>query len=229
MPSATLPSILARWPGELYVKALDGVDWMARFDRSPLAVDGVTPSRWGWREMGWTPWTVPTAIHPAREGALAGRLAREAGAVILDLEPYAGFWRGTAADADAFLAAYRAETEAPLRISLDHRRLRDGFPYPALMEAAVDFLPQAYWTDFRRPWAAVLSEAGAALAPYGKPVEYVLPGNAEPPDFAAAIEWCAERGAATSAWVWQTIRPENWPTMVPATPTLKELETTPVA
>ncbi len=140
---------------------------MARFDRGALAVDKVAPSQWSWREMGWMPWTVPTAIDPRREGALAGRLASEAGAVILDLEPYAGFWRGTPADADAFLAAYRAETNAPLRISLDHRRLRDGFPYPAFINAAAGFLPQVYWTDFRRSWSEVLEEAEAALAPFG--------------------------------------------------------------
>jgi hypothetical protein len=153
---------------------------------------------------------VPTAVDPAREGALAARLAAEAGSVILDLEPYAGFWRGSAADADAFLAAYTAETDAPLRISLDHRRLRDGFPYQAFMDAAVDFLPQVHWTTFQRPWAAVLAEAEAALAPYNKPIEYVLPGDAVPADFAAALDWCAARGASVSAWVWQTIRPENW-------------------
>jgi hypothetical protein len=213
VPGATLATIRERWLGPIYVKALDGIDWMTRFDRSPLAVDGVTPSRWSWRELGWVPWTVPTAVDPAREGALAGRLAREAGTVILDLEPYAGFWRGTAADADVFLAAYREQTDAPLRISLDHRRLRDGFPYPALMDAAVDFLPQVYWTTFRRPWAAVLAEAEAALAPYRKPIEYVLPGDAAPSDFAAAIEWCTERGTRASAWVWQTIRAENWTVM----------------
>jgi len=186
---------------------------MARFDGSPLAVDGVSPSHWSWREMGWTPWTVPTAADASREGALAGQLARAAGSVILDLEPYAGFWRGTAHDADAFIAAYRQETDAPLRISLDHRRVGEGFPYPSFMDAAADLLPQVYWTDFRRSWAAVLEEAEAVLTPYGKPIEYVLPGNAQPADFAAALAWCIERGANASIWVWQTIRAENWPAL----------------
>lgn len=195
------------------MKALDGLDWMARFDRGALAVDGANPSRWTWRERGWTPWTVSTAISPAEEGALTGQLANEAGEVILDLEPYAGFWRGTPGDADAFLAAYRAEADAPFRISIDHRRLRDGFPYPAFIEAAAGFLPQVYWTDFRRPWSEVLVEAEAALRPYGKQIEYVLPGNAEPADFAAAVAWCIERGVNASIWVWQTIRAENWPVL----------------
>jgi hypothetical protein len=195
----------------VYVKALDGLDWMALFDRSPLAVNGISPSQWSWRQLGWVPWTVPTAVDPRREGALAGQLADAAGSVILDLEPYAGFWRGTAADADAFIAAYRQQTDAPLRISLDHRRVGEGFPYPSLMDAAADFLPQVYWTDFRRSWSAVLEEAEAVLAPYGKPIEYVLPGNAEPADFAKALAWCVARAANASIWVWQTIRAENWP------------------
>jgi hypothetical protein len=55
VPGASLPAIRDRWPGAACVKALDGVDWMARFDRSPLAVAGVTPSNWSWRELGWIP------------------------------------------------------------------------------------------------------------------------------------------------------------------------------
>jgi len=186
---------------------------MATFDASALAVRdaGGAARHWTWKQLGWIPWTVPRGREPGREGALTGRLAREAGQVILDLEPYRGFWQGTEADARRFLAAYSAETSAPIQICLDHRRLQDGFPYPVFSEAAVAFLPQVYWTDFRRTWREVLEEAESALGGYERPIEYVLPGNADPADFEAALAWCAERGARASVWVWQTIRAENWP------------------
>lgn len=188
---------------------------MAAYDRSPLAVDwpGGRRGAWTWRERpDWSGWTVPTAEAPAEEGRLSGELAARAGGVILDIEPYRGFWRSdSVGEAEAFLRAYRQVTEAPIRVSLDQRRLRDGFPHRPFMEAAADFLPQVYWTDFGRPWREVLEEARSLLKPFGKPIEYVLPGNAESSDIGAAVSWCAEQGAAASIWVWQTVRPENWP------------------
>ncbi len=209
----TVDAITTAWPGTVYVKALDGVDWMAEFDTSPLAVQNVkgTPPYWTWKERGWVPWTVPRGGDPVREGQLTGQLAEAAGGVILDLEPYKGYWEGTEWGAEHFVDAYFAETQVLPRICLDHRRLRDGFPYDPFLERVAGLLPQVYWTDFQRPWREVLEEAEAVLTPLHRPIEYVLPGNARTEDLQSARAWCTAHGAPASLWVWQTIQPENWP------------------
>jgi DNA-binding CsgD family transcriptional regulator len=213
LPNPTVEAITTAWTGPVYVKALDGVDWMARFDTSPLAVQSMqgAPPYWSWKERGWVPWTVPRGGDPVREGQLTGQLAEAAGNVILDLEPYKGFWEGTEWGAEHFVDAYFAETQVLPQICLDHRRLRDGFPYDTFLERVAGLLPQVYWTDFQRPWLEVLEEAAAVLAPLQRPIEYVLPGNARAADLQAARAWCTARGAPASLWVWQTILPENWP------------------
>src|SRR5579862_453271 len=110
-----LGAVSARWSGVAYVKALDGVDWMNQFDQSPLAIHDPSgsPPAWTWSTQDWVPWTVPRGLDPAAEGELTGAIAEVAGGVILDLEPYPGFWAGDEAAAAGFLAAYTAQTAAP--------------------------------------------------------------------------------------------------------------------
>ena len=208
----SLEQLRAHWPGPIYLKALDAVSWMWEFDPSPFAVSGPSGANGVWTWSGLAPilpWTVPTGISDGDdEGAFTADLANEAGRVILDLEPYDHFWRGDRVDAERFVDAYRNRCPQPFWVSLDYRRL--PFPLPVFHELTERYLPQCYWTTFQRPWLEVLEEAEARLTPYGKPVDYVLPGDANPEDLSAAIDWCTARGADASIWVWQTIHPENW-------------------
>ena len=211
-PNHALEGIARDWPGPLYVKALDGITYMAAFDPGRGA-DG-PPGRdgaWTWDQLHASPWIVPTAQAPASEGGLAAAIAQAAGSVILDLEPYEHFWHGNRRDEQAWITVYSQITDAPVAISLDHRRLAGfGFPGPGFLGLATRILPQCYWTTFQRPWLEVLQEARENCAPIERPIEYVLPGDSEPQDLQDAIGWCHDQGADFSVWVWQTIRPENW-------------------
>jgi hypothetical protein len=206
-------SLKQRWPGVIYVKALDGLQWMASCDRSPLAVRhawGRLPY-WTWRERGWQPWTVPRGIDADREGRLTGQLAEEAGSVILDLSAPGETQLGNAARAARFLRGYGEETAVPWQVRIDPGRLAEGFPPAGFLTGAAKLLLQVAWPVDSPAWEEALRAAEAAAQPCGKAREYVLPGEAEPETLRAAVAWCRARGAPVSLWAWGCLRPENWP------------------
>ncbi len=206
-------SLKQRWPGVIYVKALDGLQWMDTCDRSPLAVRhpwGRLPY-WTWTERHWQPWTVPRGGEAYQEGRVTGQLAEAAGSVILDLSSPKGTMLGSAVVAGQFLQGYRAETAVPWQVRLDPMQLAQGFPPPDFLTGATKLLLQVAWPSDPDRWQEVLEAAEEAVHPWGKPVEYVLPGDADPATLQAAVRWCAAHGRSCSLWAWSTIRAENWP------------------
>ena len=190
-----------RWPGPVYQKVIDGPNWMDEFDEDYRAASHFVPF-----SSDDVIWTVPTGVQPSLEGEMTQALG--AGRVILDLEPYPGFWQQDRNAADKFLAS----CTRPFDISIDHRRL-PGFPFTSFIQRADKILPQVYWTTFQRPWKSVLDEARGAIWGIGaedRNMEFILPGDADPDDFSDAATWCRDRGIDYSVWVWQNIREENW-------------------
>src|SRR3990167_5242847 len=195
----SLEEIHAKFNGPIYVKAVDATQQMAAFDRSELAVGRGT---WDYPTENIIPWVVPTGVSPMTEARLA---CNEYEQVIVDLEPYDHFWNGSLVDQVLYCQGFTSD----MALSLDYRRL-PGFPSHSFINKASRFLPQCYWTSFQRPWQDVLEECKAKLEVYGKPIEYVIPGDAEPDDFSAALSWIDNKGSDASVWVWQHIRDENW-------------------
>lgn len=208
-------AIMDRWPGEVYVKALDGPALMDNFDSNRLAVS----STWGgggWQfDKLWVPWTVPICRNVGMaevEGQLSAELLTRSGRIILDLEPYEGFYRGGDAETAAFMREL-LKGDGQIDLSVDYRRLADGFPPEVFINHSTRMLPQCYWTTFRRPWQTVLEEAYQAMAwlEYLPPeMEFVLPADASLEDLEAAIQWCEQHSAKWSIWLWQTMDNNKW-------------------
>lgn len=211
IPERNLPEILDRWDGSLYVKSLEGTRWMCDVDRSPFAVwhqAGAEP-QWNWRERGWIPWVAPEGRDPWSEGGLAGQLAHEAGAVVVDLRDWPHVCDPRELNAQRFLRTYAQETSVRPRIAVDLDSFMRGYS-PSFVEAADCVLTHL---DNRtlEAWRWLIGRARTRLDALDKRLEAVMPGDADADQLGRTLAWCQERGLRVSLRSWQTINAENWP------------------
>ena len=136
----------------LVAKAMDGLNWIGSWDPGNInyaaewksiaasaAADGVT----------LVPWVVPHGQDPAGEAAAHGALGP---ALMIDLEPYPGFWTGPNAYIPLYLQTLRAVGVTELHVSIDPRATAIAAIGGAAVLDGVDGLhPQVYWTDFQQP------------------------------------------------------------------------------
>ncbi|HZQ35763.1 MAG TPA: hypothetical protein VFD32_07510 [Dehalococcoidia bacterium] len=162
--------------GVLLVKAMDGRRWMSDFDNAPAAIYGPKALR-GLQQLGAAqgcsvvPWVVAHGRDDAPAHAALGQT------LVVDLEPYPGFWTDATDGVPLYLAALRAGGVREIYVSVDPRP-------PALAALAVAgwaaqttaILPQCYWTDFGLAAEICLGQI-AACARLDVPVVPVLPGD----------------------------------------------------
>jgi hypothetical protein len=183
------------------VKALDQDAWMASFDHDPLAIGSLAALRQRQAEglaagIDIVPWVVPA--HPQNAAVHASCGPR----LVVDAEPYAGFWQETPQAFVSYLQQLRAGGVSELAVSLDARRSAElalGVDGWAQLVGAL--LPQLYWTSFQQP-APVVLPLLQQLAGYGVPVVPVLPYDG------AAADQAPERSATVGDFqmVWATAR-----------------------
>lgn len=199
-------TLVPRGIGRVYVKALDGAAWMAEVYAHPLAPASAeqlaeTVGRFRAAGLALVPWVVPR--RSAAEAAAHLACGQAAGGLVVDYEHgYAGFWQGGLAEAGRYMDRLRAAVAAEglwVGVAPDPRQV--GRDYPAgLLGGLSAILPQAYWTDFGRPWRAVLEEADGRSRGLG-PVEPILPYDAAAAELQAALAWCVGQGyGAASLW-----------------------------
>jgi hypothetical protein len=97
--------------------------------------------------------------------------------LVVDLEPYPGFWADSADGVPAYLAGLRAGGVREIYVSLDPRPqalAALGAASWAAQTAAL--LPQCYWTDFGVAAESCLAQI-VACARLSAPVVPVLPGD----------------------------------------------------
>jgi hypothetical protein len=173
-------------------------------------------NHWNWQEANIVPWWNLTGWNPTGAARMCGETIVQAGRLILDLEPYDNgpgpdHWVKGEAEASTFQSIFNSyRADLPFDITLDYRRIPDGFPYRWWLDQCDRILPQVYWTTFQRSWRSVLEEAARLLDPLGHEIEWVLPGNASAHDLADSLDWIKERGEHASIWLWQTLTHENW-------------------
>ncbi|KAB2862123.1 MAG: hypothetical protein F9K46_07480, partial [Anaerolineae bacterium] len=90
---------------QVWVKTSDGDDWMSTFDTNPsMAIAGpASIARWVQvleaNGMGFHAWCVPKGVNIEAETDLIIQACQVPGvrSMVLDVEPYAGFWQGGSA------------------------------------------------------------------------------------------------------------------------------------
>lgn len=174
------------------VKAMDQDAWMGQFDRDPLAIASLVVLRQRQQEaaaagIDLVPWVVPgNTANTALHAACGPRL-------VVDAEPYAGFWQDTPQAFQSYLQQLRAGGVSELVVSIDARRSAEVALGVDTWAHLVDaLLPQLYWTSFQQP-AAVVVPLLQQLQGYGVPIVPVLPADGAAADLAAV--WTAAQAS----------------------------------
>lgn len=189
-----LDNIRVRTPNvkQIWVKITDGPQWMGEYDESDLAIRG--PSRVDeWvracqaKGMEFHAWCVPHGLDIERETAIISQACKRpgVGSLVLDIEPYAGYWKGGAENVRPFMLALRRELGARFHIgiSVDPRKHHRHTIFPDEWYPFIDSLhPQLYWKTFRVTPAEVLENVYAVWGDYGRPIFPVFQGAAALPE-----------------------------------------------
>jgi murein DD-endopeptidase MepM/ murein hydrolase activator NlpD len=171
---------------QLFIKTSEGTSWQGEFDSKPnLAVNGPEDlTRWGEvlqrYGIALNAWCVPRGIGSIQEEA---RVMIETcnhpmvNSLILDVEPYQGYWDGTQAQIRELMIAVRRGIPADFHIglSVDPRPWHYASIYPESWKPFVNSLhPQVYWVDFSSTPEASLQQMYETWLQYGVPVVPLL-------------------------------------------------------
>ena len=171
----------------IIVKVAHGHTWEGpKNSIHPLAIHGPDDvARWASRlaahSLDLHIWATPVGADPQREAMIVAQAANAPGvkSVILDVEPYDGFWQGDAAAAERYMTTLVCSVSHDLHIgmSVDSRnvgKLR-AIHFDTWKASGIDSLhPQVYWHDFGLPFGIALHECTETLAGTGLPIYPVL-------------------------------------------------------
>jgi LysM repeat protein len=167
----------------LLLKTHDGLEWMSKYDKSPFAVSG--PDQAGvlsrYYEAAGVPfhaWAVVHGMDPIKEAQMAASIiGAGARSIYLDVEPHAGFWRGSPADAEAFGREFRRlQPNAKVVLSIDPRPwMLPRLPMKEFASWANEIAPQNYWRTFNtQANYDRFNETGFPVPPEGVTPEFLL-------------------------------------------------------
>jgi LysM repeat protein len=167
----------------ILLKTHDGVTWMAEYDTSKYAVTGqpqvqVLANYFEGAGVPFHAWCVLHGTDPIEEARMAAAvLLSGARSLFLDVEPHAGFWRGTKQDAIRFgQELRRLAPDKEVHLSIDARPwLRDAIPLQEFAGFINSIAPQQYWRTFDTPANhEKYRAAGHAVPPDGLTPEFLL-------------------------------------------------------
>jgi len=156
------------------------------------------------------PWCVPKGLLPEPEASVAIKVLDVTKALILDVEPYQWFWTGPFSNLHPYMQAIRrAHPDAWIGLSFDPRYGQYG-PHYVNKYADIHFeewlpyvdalLPQDYWETFGVDAHWEIEHTNAKLEQYNKEIIHVIPGHADPVDFANAVRVILARDNRFSIW-----------------------------
>ena len=196
---------------QIWVKTSDGSNWMGDFDRSTMAIDGVAAvDRWvsvlEANGLEFHAWCVPQGLDIARETALIAAVCKRPGvkSMILDVEPYAGFWQGGKDGVRPYMLALRRQIGGSYHVgmSIDPRPWHYDSVFPEEWLPFINSIhPQSYWFTFRDTPEQTLQQTYDTWGGYGKPIIPALQGDAALIDMEAAHTLATQRyGASGLSW-----------------------------
>src|SRR5262249_32758396 len=114
---------------------------------------------------------------------------------------YDGFWERSEEEATQYFDQLRAAIGPNVWIAVAPDARQIGRDYSAAVIGGLSaYLPQNYWTDFKRPWESVMQSGCGQCQPLGR-VEPVLPSTATVDDVRACVLWAEAQGfGSVSLW-----------------------------
>jgi hypothetical protein len=212
------------------LKSHDGLTWMSRFDSHPQAVAGPTQlaalkDMYEAQGIYFHAWCVPHGTAPETEAVLAGHVLGVTNILILDVEPYDGFWRGAWENLHPYMEAIRnAFPNAHIGLSFDPRPEIDSrADHIHLAEWAgygIDsYWPQVYWSDFGRPGEGysqdemvdLLNRNRELLGRFSGEYVWTIPGNDPNSErFEFGCNYALSLGGRLSVWQRGSTSRANW-------------------
>ena len=198
----------------LFVKTTDGTEWMGTYDTNQhMAINGTASIR-RWAQvlnaegLEFHAWCVPQGQNVFDEVDLIVQTCLVEGveSMILDVEPYAGFWQGGKDNITPFMQRLRRGVggDFHLGLSVDPRRHHYDSVFPSEWRPYVNSLhPQVYWDLFERDYDEVLDEVYATWSGYGLPIFPVLQGNAPLSEMISAREYSINHFKAKGLSWWR--------------------------
>jgi len=174
---------------QLWVKTSDGIYWQGRFDSGSMAVNGPSDlTRWGTalaaHGIELHAWCVPQGLDIERETAVIAEACNHPAvkSMILDVEPYAGFWQGGREAVRPFMVQLRqrvSNLRFHIGMSMDPRPWHYASIFPDEWFPFIESLhPQCYWATFRRSPEETLQMMIDTWGSYGRPIYAALQGDA---------------------------------------------------
>lgn len=200
-----------------------GAQWMGYWDtKRNLAVDGpASIDRWvsGMGQFGLEVhvWAVPRSGNMEAETNLIIQACQRPGvkSLILDVEPYSGFWLGGRADVRPFMSRIRRALPGAFHIGIcvDPRAHHYDNIYADEWQPFVNSVhPMVYWETMQRQPEDVLAETYEVWGSYGKPIIPALQGDAIAQDMTTAQTLAVARHGATGLSWWRlgVVGPVEW-------------------
>lgn len=196
---------------QIWVKTSDGSDWMGEYDEGELAINGpASVDRWvsvlEANGLEFHAWCVPKGLDIDKETAIISAVCSRPGvkSMILDVEPYAGFWQGGREAIRPFMLKIRQAIGNRFHIgmTMDPRSWHYESIFPQEWTPFVNSIhPQTYWHTFRRSVEEALEDMYNVWGGYGKPVIPALQGDAPLVDQIEAHTLATQRhGAQGLSW-----------------------------
>jgi murein DD-endopeptidase MepM/ murein hydrolase activator NlpD len=169
----------------IFIKTSNGAQWQGRRDtKTAMEINGPDDiAKWvdvmTQNGIECHAWCVVEGLDIAAETSLIVQACRVPGikSMILDVEPYQNYWKGTAQDVVQLMEGIRTQLGFAFHIgmSVDPRRPHYQSIYPGAWRPYVGSIhPQCYWGEMGRSPRSVLDEAYQVWGGYGVPLYPVL-------------------------------------------------------
>lgn len=204
---------------EIFVKTNDytpttGARWQGYWDsKRALAIDGPSSiDRWvqvlGRYGLNFHAWCVVRGLDVVAETNIIVQACLRPGvrSMILDVEPYAGFWSAGRDGIRPYMTRIRRQIPANFHIgmSIDPRPQHYASIFPEEWFPFVNSIhPQIYWVTFRQTPEAAIASAYNTWSSYGRPIIPVLQGDAGANEISTAHTVATQRHQAKGLSWWR--------------------------
>lgn len=172
----------------IFVKTSDGGEWQGNYDsKEAMRISGKSAiSNWidvlNDYDLDFHGWAVVRGVDVDDEAkrVIAAGSVDGVKSMILDVEPYAYYWQGSASDAENLMKQIRAGLgdDFHIGICVDPRTNWYDDIHPEAWQPYVDSIhPMCYWGTMQRDPEDILTEAYVVWGGYGKPIYPVLQGH----------------------------------------------------
>ncbi|HVO41275.1 MAG TPA: SGNH/GDSL hydrolase family protein [Aggregatilineales bacterium] len=209
---------------QVWVKTSDGSDWMATYDNKPgMAIDGPaaiqtwvrTLQRYG---LEFHAWCVPRGLNVDAEAKVILQACQVPGvrSMVLDVEPYNGFFQGPREAVRALMLKVRTGLPSAYHIGMavDPRPSHYNEIYPDEWFPFVNSVHlQLYWGTFQQTPDKTLASGYSTWSKYNRPLFPILQGYAVTPttmDQARTLAVNAYKSVGVSWWVLGQIDPAHF-------------------